>query len=804
MNDLRFGLRQIMKRPGFAAAAILTLALGIGANTAVFSILNGYLLKPLPYPHAAQLVQVSVKLPKSTLTRWPVSLPIYQVIKKQTDVFSATAFYRYGDFALNAGGRAKHVSGIQSSASLFQVLGVQPLLGRTFTAKNSLPGRGHVAVLSYGLWRGSFGGDPDVIGKTIKLNGNEWRIIGVMPRGFAFPHRTEALWAPFPTTAEDFSPAEAFTLNKGFIGRLKPGVSRDAAERQVQHAVIPWFYDTAPADAQKDAKSSGFTMGIRSWRSVLLHDRPTTLWLLQGAVLLILLMTCVNVANLLLSRILGRSHEMAMRSALGATRAVLARQLLAEALCLTVPGGLAGVALAWLALHFLTGLSLGAGESIFNIALDWRVGLFALGAVLVTAALVSVLPIRQLAKMDLQLVLQEGGRTASGGRRTKRTRNALVITELTLATGLLAMAGLLLHSFMNLEAVDPGFRKDHVLIANLLINQKDHPSDAALSSLYTDLIHRMDALPGVRQTGIGRSFPMGSSWEIETFSILGQARPISGKPPSAVIWPISQGYFKALGIPILRGRQFDARDAEKNTVIVDARLAKKYFHGADPIGRQIREDDKKYTIVGVVPTIKYRRLSHSLAPVTIYFNNANESRDTYLVIHTALPPSALIKPLKNLVASVDPNVAVYNVHTMQEYLSDSLSNKQTTMALLLAFGGIALALAIVGVYAVMSYAVGQRRAECGVRLALGARPEDLLWLILKDGLRLLVVGLVIGLGLAVLSGYLISAQLFGVAPFDPLTLAGSAVVLCAITLAACYLPARRASKLDPAIAMMEQ
>jgi predicted permease len=455
----------------------------------------------------------------------------------------------------------------------------------------------------------------------------------------------------------------------------------------------------------------------------------------------------------------------------------------------------------------VAGSFLGAEASIFNVSFDWRIGLFALGAVLVTTVVVSVLPIRHLAKTDLQLVLQEGTRTASGGRRTKRIRNALVITELTLATGLLAMAGLVLHSFMNLEAVDPGFRKDHVLIAGMMVPSDDHKGKAALHSFYADLLKRLDALPGVRQAGIGGLLPLDerASSDIGKFSIPGQAPPASGKPPAAMFNLVSQGYFKALGIPLLRGRSFDARDAGKTTVIVDAGLVEKYFHGANPIGRQIKLGPTKYTIVGVVPTVKYKKLSQTTPSVSIYLNAARmPPRPTELVIHTALPPSTLIKPVQKLIATVDPNVAVYGVHTMHQQLADSLRDKRTTMTLLLAFGGIALALAIVGVYAVMSYAVGQRRAECGVRLALGAQPGDLLWLVLKDGLKLLAIGLVIGLGLAVVCGYIVSSRLFDVAPFDPMTLAGSAVVLCAITLAACYLPARRAAKLDPAIAMMEQ
>ncbi|HET7369238.1 MAG TPA: ABC transporter permease [Gammaproteobacteria bacterium] len=805
LKDLRFGLRQLADRPGFATAAILTLALGIGANMAVFSVLSGYLLKPLPYPDGAQLVQADIRLPQMSDAAIALSLPFYQVIRKRTNAFAATAIYDKDDFNLNIGGHARRVTGVIVSASLFDVLDIQPLLGRAFSDENMHAGSDHVALISYGLWRQEFGADPDAVGATVRLNGDVYRIVGVMPKGFAFPNRDAALWVPPAIAPTDFAARKFFFLDWTFVGRLAPGVEPAAAERQVQRAISTWIRDTLPASAQKQLQSLGFAMEVRSYRQTLLGDRPSTLWLLQGAVLLVLLMTCVNVANLLLSRILGRSHEFAMRSTLGATRAVLVRQLWSEALCLTVPGGLAGAALFWFALQFLAISPLGTGGSVFNIAPDWRVGLFAAGAVLATAILISILPVRQLAKTDLQLVLQEGGRTSSGGRHTKRTRNALVIVELTLATGLLAVAGLLLHSFMNLQAVDPGFRKDNVLMADLLVSPDDHAGDAALSSFYADLADRVSRLPGVRGAAVARELPLDGDLNRFTFSIRGQDS-TSGQPPSAMINNISPGYFEVLGIPMLQGRQFDARDVGRPTAIVDTGLVKKYFRDADPLGRQVRVGGgKTYAIVGVVPSIKYTRLSETAASVSIYPNVAHSPRRSMaLVMHTSLPPGQLIKPLRRLMAAVDPAIAVYDVRTMHEQLSEALRDKQTTMALLLAFGAIALALAIVGVYAVMSYAVGQRRRECGVRLALGALPADLSWLVLKDGLRLLVIGLAVGLGLAVSCGYLISAQLFGVAPFDPVTLIGSAGVLCVITLTACYLPARRAARLDPAVAIQEQ
>ncbi|HET7306255.1 MAG TPA: ABC transporter permease [Gammaproteobacteria bacterium] len=809
-RDLRFGFRQLAAKPGFASAAILTLALGIGANTAVFSILSGYLFKPLPYPHAGRLAEVHVGVPKFGAGDVPVSLLMNRIIRTKTNAFAATGLYYGDDINVKIGGRAMDVYDYLVAGSLFRVLGVQPVLGRTFTAADEQKGRNQVAVISYAMWRDTFGGDPGVIGTTVTFLSLPYTIIGVMPKGFAFPDHEAEMWTPVAVGPDAFKPTRFLDLNFNFIGWLRPGMSVDGAEQQIQRAVHNWLDGHVPfkEDGRQIDKaflqSSGFAIHTRSYRQELLGNRPATLWLLQGAVLLILLITCVNVANLLLSRTLGRSHEMAMRSALGATRATLARQLLGEALCLTVPGGLIGIGLAWLGLDFLAGSALGAGASVFNIGLDWRVGLFALGAVLVTGALVSVLPIRHLAKTDLQMILQEGSRTSGGGRGAKRTRNALVVAELALATGLLAMAGLLLHSFMNIQSVNPGYRTNHMLIAHLTVSWDDFPSRQAMSDKYKEVVRQVDALPGVVSAGVSDFMPLMGVDLAGSIAIVGRKSP-SGKLPVAMMDRITPGFFETLGIPILRGRHFDERDAGKRRAIVDTSVVEKYFDGDDPIGQQLWYYGHKWTIVGVVPPIKYSHLSQSKPTPATYFNiDTTPSSDMYLLIHTQLPPGSLTHSVKELIAAVAPKFAVSQMHTMHEQMSDLLRRRQTTMALLLAFGAIALVLAIVGVYAVMSYAVGQRRAECGVRLSVGALPRDLQWLVMKDGLRLLAVGLVIGLGLAVLCGYLISTQLFDVAPFDPLTLIASAIVLCLITLAACYLPARRAAKLDPAVAIMDQ
>ncbi len=810
MNDFRFGVRQLAAKPGFAAAAILTLAIGIGANIAVFSMLSGYLFKSLPYPHANRLTGVHVKLPKYTAGDLPVSMPMLKIIQEHTNAFDATALYAGDDYNMRVDGKAFDVYDYMIAGPLFQVLGVKPMLGRVFNDADSRQGGDQVAIISYDTWQKTFGADPVVIGKTFTFASKPYRVVGVMPSGFAFPDRDAEMWTPMGIGPNTFKSNRFFALTGPMIGSLKPGVSVEDAQRQIRHAISVWLDAHLPIMAGKQRidkqflKKTGFSMQLRPYRQSLLGDRPATLWLLQGAVLLILLITCVNVANLLLSRILGRSHEIAMRGTLGATRATLAKQLLTEALCLTVPGGLVGLALGWLGLHFLATSALGAGASVFDIALDWRVGLFALGAVVVTAALVSVLPIRHLAKTNLQAVLKEGVRTGSGGHGAKRTRNALVIVQLTLATGLLAVSGLLLHSFMNIRAVNPGYRTDHMLVAHLTASWDDFPTMQAMSNAYKNIARKVSTLPGVTSAGISDFMPLTGGNVTGTIAIAGRKSP-SLNPPVAMTDRITPGFFKTLDIPILRGRRFDERDVGERRAIVDISVVAKYFHGDNPIGQQIEYGNKKWTIIGVVPAIKYSHLSQSGPTFAVYLNvDTFPSSDMYLLIHTSVPPSALKTPVKNLIASVAPNFAVNHIHTMHEQMSDLLRRRQTTMILLLVFGAAALALSVIGIYGVLSYAVGQRRNEFGVRLALGAIPESIQRLVIRDGLRLLAIGLSVGLVLAVIFGAMLSSRLFHVLPFDPLTLAGTIVVLLLITFLACYLPARHASKLNPAEVMHDQ
>ncbi|HET8552326.1 MAG TPA: ABC transporter permease [Gammaproteobacteria bacterium] len=797
LHDVRFGLRQLAAKPGFAAAAIVTLALGIGANTAVFSVLNGYLLKPLPYPQSQQLIAINESFPNAHQPYVGVSAMNYLDIKKDATVLADAALYKETAFNLTINGQTELVPAVRARADLFDVLRVKPYLGQVFGDLNDQGGRDHVAVLSYGLWQTVFGGNRDAIGRTIKLYGEPYRVIAVMPRHFAFPDSSVGLWVPFHFPPQLLHKCRTCEHNQQLIARLKPGADLNAARAQL-HQITSRIVAAEPAWFNRMVQKTGWHLRARSYRGKLLGDRATLLFILQGFVLLLLLMTCVNVANLLLARILGRTHEIAMRAALGASLMRLVRQVFVEAFCLTIPGGLAGVALGWLGLSFIQNIGFGARLGLFTLTPDWRVGLFALIVVVLVAVIISALPIRQLSRRDLQGLLQEGGRSIRGGRGARRIRGALVVAEIALAAALLGGTGLLVNSFLRLQSADPGFDAARVLTAEIVnANARDQ--------YYDELLRRVRALPGVESAGVVNAVPI--EWPP-----LGNAYTVPGESPMGPHKPLgnmviaSEGYFGTLGIPLLRGRVFAPGDS-RPMVVVDKKLADQWFPDSSPIGHQITlgGDPTRYTIIGEVGTVYATSLDSPPQRGTYYLNAAqNAFGDMHLVVKTSMPPYRLVKPLKQVVRDLSPNASISHFISMADVLAQSLTEREALMMLVLVFACIGLALAAVGVYGVLNYVVNQRVTECGVRLALGALPADLLWLIIRDGLRMLAIGLCIGLGLAVVLGYAISSQLFNVAPFDPLTLAGVVVALSIITIAACYLPARRASKLDPSVAMLEQ
>jgi predicted permease len=798
MTDIRFGLKLLASRPGFTAAAVLTLALGIGANTAVFSVLNGYLLKPLPYPHGGQLVRVDESEPKSGLTFGNMSIPIYEGIRQHVPAFANVGLYNSESFHVESNGQAALVKGETVTPSVFDVLGVKPLLGETFSSTATEQARGHKLVLSYRFWQRHFGGAADIIGKHVRIAGKVYSVLGVMPESFAFPDRSVKMWAPMTITAADRAMKNIYHFSPDLIARFRDGANVAIANRQLRAV-----WGKLGPEPEKEAQNGRVTFTITPWRDRMLGDKTTTALLLQAAVLFLLLITCVNVANLLLSRILGRTHEMAMRAALGASRWRLARQLLIEGLCLALSGGIAGVALGWLGLRFFAHSAVGPGSAVFNVAPDWRVACFAVVVVALTGIVVSLLPLWHVSRTDLHGLLQEGSRM-SGGRGARRVRRALAVTELGLATVLLVGAGLLLHSLMRIEAVNPGYQMDNVLIAGLSVPSNEYTTKPARRVFYRQVRQRIEDLPGVEKAGMSDVVPFSHHYPITDVHVHGS----KSRNISMYVDTVNNAFMQSLQIPLLRGRGFNGRDTAKSqsVVIINRKLAKAAFPHGKAMGREIYAAGGWRTVVGIVPTVKMYSLTDPVDRGTAYvpLSQGDAMREMRLAIKTTVPPASITSAVQRAVQAVDPLAVLYRAEPLRNRARGTLNRRQATMNLVLIFGGIALALAFVGVYGVLSYAVRQRTNECGIRLALGAEPRDLLWLILRDGLILLVFGLGIGLTLAVALGYVARSRLFAVVPFDPVTLIGVAIVLSGATMLACWLPARRAAKIDPAAAMTDQ
>ncbi len=811
-GDLRFALRQLVSKPGFAAVAIVTLALGIGANTAVFSMLNGYFLKPLPYPQGQRLVSLNIRLPKFYRNDdLSVSIPMYEAIRKHVDALSGVVAAYYDPLSLQVDGHGRYTFGIGITGNMARALGVQPILGRALTPADNRPGHDHVAVISYRLWKSRFNATPKIVGHPIRLNGKLYTVVGVMPRGFMFPSGLTKVWVPNTIDAAEKSAANPFESWLGtFVGRLKPGANITTLKAQLAYVRTQLSNGLSPK-LKKKYGDSGFHFVVRSFRQYKLANggghKPLELVTLQAAVLLLLLITCVNVANLLLTRILGRGHEIAMRRTLGATRRILVRQLLVEGLCLAIPGGLAGLALGWLCVHLITGSPLNPAYSLFNISLDWRVALFVFSAACLVGMVVSVLPALHLSKADLKGLLQEGGRAASGGRAARRTRNALAIVQISLATALLAGAGLLLHSFVNLDHADVGFNPDHLMALRLLGSRRDNSGQGA--GLRKEILHRVQALPGVESAAMASWIPLNDYFGATAFKLQNH-KPLADPKPRLLYDAVTPQFFKTLGIPVVEGRGFTAEDTKTSQLVavVDSRFAKRFFGKENPVGHYINlyqpSDGKWVRIVGVTPPIRLESLKGK-PPHEIYLDDSqlryNYGQGMRLVLRTRLPASDLIRSIKHTIAQIAPSIAVYsgNLHTygMRGILAWRLRQRQTFMLVVLVFGVMALALAAIGLYGVLSHAMAQRRNEFGIRLALGAVPGHLERLALKDGLTLLGIGLAIGLTLAVVAGQVLDSMLFHVAPYDPLTLAVTVAVLGLTTLLACYLPARRAARLNP-------
>ena len=794
IKDLRYGLRMLRRKPGFTGVAVLTLALGIGANTAIFSVVNAVLLRPLPYPDPERLVSIYESLPQGGTGS--VSAPNFLDWRAQSDVFTGIAAYQYGDFNLQEEQQPVRAVGAQVSANFFEVLGAAPQAGRAFAEGEDRAGSDRVVVLSDKLWRRNYGADPGVVGRDILLGGEKYAVVGVMPPQVQFPAASVELWVPLA-----FSDGQL--ANRGShafltFGRLKPGVSFDQAQAQMSTIgrILEQQYP-----AQQEGR--GVTL-VRVEEEAVQGIRPALLILL-GAVGFVLLIACTNVANLLLARAASRRKEVAIRSALGAGRWRLVRQFLTESVLLSLLGGIAGLLVAHWTLKGLATLAAGYLSRPGEVGLDWRVLAFTAALSLLTGVFAGLAPALHVSRADVQETLKESGNAGSSGRGTWM-RSALAVAEVASALVLLVGAGLLVKSFMRLQQVETGLRPEGVLTMRISLPASRYDTRQKTAVFYREVLGRVEALPGVEAAGVINLLPLqrfGNNGEIQ---VEGREPLPPGQVPLTEYRRASAGYFKALGIPLLAGRLFEPADEADNTlsVVVSRELVRTFFPDGDALGKRINPGGGAWwTIVGIVGDVKQSGLTRPSRPELFFPYVVSRAEGMTLVVRSSSgsDPSEMAHAVRREVQAVDPNQPVYNVLTMEEVINLSISSRKLNMTLLAIFAGLATVLSVVGIYSVMSYLVTQHTREIGIRVALGARPANILRLVLGQGLTLTLVGVAVGVLAALGLTRLMSSLLYGVEGTDPATYVLVSLLLTFVALVACYVPARRAMKVDPLVAL---
>jgi predicted permease len=810
-QDLRYGGRMLLRHPGFTLVAILTLALGIGANTAIFSVINAALLRPLPYPEADQLVDVATTMRRETIEARSTSYPDFIDWREQNRVFEQLAARVSTSFTLTGGEAPERVNGELVSADYFPLLGVGARFGRTFLAEEDrTPDTHPVALVGYGLWQRRFGGDPELVGQTIQLNDGMYTIVGIMPEGFRGISDQADIWLPMMMASSVRRAGHLPERNQrwlSILARLKPGVS--LAQARTEMEVITSRLEQAYPNSNSN----------RGARVMLLHERvfgelQLTLWILLGAVGCVLLVACANVANLQLQRAAGRASEMAVRLALGATPRRLIRQLLTESLLLALIGGALGLSLAWWSLDLLIKLSPVSFPSFVNLALDGRVLGFSLLVSLLTGALCGLAPALQAAKPALSETLKAGGRNASGGFGRNRLLNTLVVSEIALALTLLIGAGLMIRSLRQMQAVDPGFNSERLLTMQVSLPAQRYRQDQ-IAAFSQQLRERLQAIPGAQSVALASDLPLSGSTSAGPIELEGQPAFPDGGEIRMFRHRVTPGFFSTLGIPIIKGRDFNDSDQAQapGVVIISEAMARRYWPNEDAIGKRLREDshgtdtpDPWLTIVGVVGEVKHRGLPHN--PNTdpdVYYPLPQWPRaDLFLAIRTGVEPNSLIAPVRDVLHKIDPNVPGYSITTMAEQVVNQTRQARFSAWLLGIFGALALLLAAVGIYSVMAYAVEQRTREIGIRVALGAGSGDVSRMVLGQGMKLALLGVGLGLSAALVLTQLMKRLLFGVLAADPPTYAAIALFLTLVALLACWIPARRATRVDPMIALRSE
>lgn len=803
MHDLKYALRSLLKSPGFAVIAIATLALCIGANSAIFSVVHAILLKPYPWPESEKLVYVYNTYPLMGLPNAGVSIPDYLDRRAGVAGFADSAMFTNRNYNLASEGEPERIVGLRATPSLFTTLQTGAALGRVFTEAEARPGSDHVIVLSHALWKNRFGANPNLIGQTIRLNTESYTVLGVMPEHFYFPTPRTQAWVPFAFTPAEMTDEERGNEYSSSIARLKPGATAAAIQRELD--AIQARNAERLTDSREFYKTSGFGGKVQGFLEQNVANIRGMLWLVQAGVAAALLIGCANVASLLLARAVARERELAIRAALGAGRARLMRLLLLESLVLFLLGGAFGLLVAWWSLDALGSLGLTTLPRAFGVQLDLSVFAFTLGCALLTGLGFGALPAWSASRGDAASALKEAGTRGSAGRRTARLRAGLVVGEIALAVMLLSTAGLLVRSFGKLQAENPGFTPGGVITARLSLPEAKYAQPATRLAFADAALARLRALPGVTSAGLTDVLPFTGNNSSGSYQMPDLVLPPGAPTPHGQQRVVDPGYFSTMGMTLLRGRLFNAADTEgtQKVVIIDRVLADRYWPGQDPLGKRISRggtDDNAtlWTIVGVVAPVKVQGLDENVTKETLYYPYAQSTRtNLILVVKTAGDPTALAASVREAVREADPEQPVFDVRTMQQRMDEVAQSRRAPMLLLALFSGVALLLAVLGVYGVLAFSVAQRTAEFGVRLALGASPADLARLVLRDGARLVAIG--IGAGLA---GYLalssiVGTLLYGIAATDPLTLALAPLVLALAALAACLVPVRHATRVNP-------
>ena len=795
LNDIRYAMRNLVKRPAFTIIATITLALGIGANSAIFSAVYSLLFKPLPFPEIHRVITIWDKQPSQGYTHNEVAMANYLDWRAQNHSFDQLALYRWWNVNLTGNDTPERIQGFLITANYTDVTGIKPMIGRAFTAEENQPGKGDVAMIANSLWQRRFGADPNVVGKTITVNGVPLTIVGVMPNSLSYPVPGE-IYAPLTIAPELASNRQSHEFY--VVGRLKPGVTVKSAQADIDNI-------TARLQQQYPETNTGLGATVFPIVADTVRKYDTGVWVAMGAVAFVLLIACANVANLMLARASGRHREIALRAALGATRWRIVRQLLTESVIVALLGGVLGLLIAVWGVEALRAANPGDAAKFApgwnQLGINFPVLAFTIGLSVLSGLVFGLAPALQISKPNLNESLKEGSRQSSG--RSHGLRSSLVVFEVALSLVLLVCAGLFFRSFLTLFKTDPGFNPDHVLTMNLMLPHAKYNEEAKGAAFYKELVQRVKATPGVESAAAVNFLPLGGSNASDAYLVEGAPKPPPGQENDGRYRVCTPDYFKTMRIPIVKGRAFTVQDKAGATpvVIVNETLARKQWPGQDPIGKRIRFDyplDKApwMEIVGISKDVRHE-LTLEVTP-ELYLPHAQDSWNSMvLVARTSVDPASLAGAIRRHVWAIDKDQPVFDVRTMEEVRAISVGLQAFTSTMTAVFAAVALLLASIGIYGVMAFVVTQRTQEIGIRMALGARSVDVLRLVLSNGMKLALIGLLIGLAVAWGVTRFFAKLLFGVQPTDLLTFAVVSACLLTAAFLACYVPARRATKVDP-------